>query len=105
MYSDTMKNCLEAIKVTDAQVHAEQLKYDARDGHAEIELYISSKRISYRVRGDAYITSMVKWLQVYLSNSNDISELNLNTFIEEFKLPDNKLRNAILMMELIEQLK
>ncbi|QLE78547.1 hypothetical protein FLM55_01835 [Francisella sp. Scap27] len=105
MYSDTMKDCLEAIKVTDAQVSAEQLKYSVRDGYAEIELYISSKRISYRVKGDPYIIAMVKWLQIYLSNNNGIFKLSLNTFIEKFELPDNKLRNAILMMELVEQLK
>lgn len=104
MYSDIMKDCLETIKVTDAQVSAEQLKYSVRDGYAEIELYISSKRISYRVKGDPYIIAMVKWLQIYLSN-NDTFKLSLNTFIEKFELPDNKLRNAILMMELVEQLK
>lgn len=105
MYTELMKNCLRNICQSDAKVDEDQSMYAVNDAFASIELYTSSNKVSFKVKGDAYITAMVKWLQVRMLAGENISLLTLKTFTKKFNLPENKVRNAALMMELIEQIK
>lgn len=104
MYNRLVKDLLAEISSKDAIILAEHKKYQVSDSFSNIELYVSADSVSFRVFGDAYITAMVKWLQVKLQAKENLDEINLEDLITKFDLPEVKYRNAIQLMDLIEKI-
>ena len=104
MYNQLVKQLLSQTTIEDADILDEQKKYSVSDNFSTIEFYISTSKVSFKVYGDAYIVAMVKWLQLKLQNGDDIDNIDIESLVKEFDLPDVKQRNAIQLMDLIEKI-
>lgn len=104
MYNKLVKNLLAEISSKDAVILAEHKKYEVSDSFSSIELYVSEESISFKVFGDAYITAMVKWLQIKLQAKESFDDITLECLVAKFDLPEVKYRNAIQLMNLIEKI-
>ena len=104
MYNRLVKDLLAEISSKDAVISAEHKKYEVSDSFSSIELYVSADSVSFKVFGDAYMTAMVKWLQIKLQAKESLDEISLEDLIAMFDLPEVKYRNAIQLMNLIEKI-
>ncbi len=105
MYNKLTKDMLSKVCVKDADVYKNQKRYYVNDSFSNIEIYIGESDISYRVQGDAYIVAMTKWLQLKLVRTEYLQDITLEYLVELFDLPEVKFRNAVQVLELIEQIK
>lgn len=104
MYNNLVKKLLAEVSFEDAIILPEQVKYCVIDNFSVIEMYISEKKISFRVYGGAYMLAMIKWLQNKLQHKADIKKISLQELVKEFELPEFEYRNASQIIELIEKI-
>ena len=104
MYNQITKELLSKVCIKDAEINKNQKKYSVKDNFSTIEIYVSNDSVSYRVQGDGYIIAMTKWLQIRLTNNENLKTITLESLVETFDLPEVKLRNAVQILELIEML-
>ena len=102
MYNNLVKDLLSKIKIEDGNIYPEQQKYQVKDSFSVVEVYICDNKVSYRVLGDAYIMAMVKFLQVKLQHKQDLKDITLAKLVMDFDLPEVKYRDALQIIELIE---
>ena len=103
MYNSEVKKMLRLISKEDAVIDSDQIRYSVGDGFSTIDIYVSVNKVSFRVYGDAYVLAMTKWLQLELKNNEDISELSLECLVDKFDIPTNKIRDAVQILDLVEQ--
>lgn len=104
MYNDLVKRLLADIKKEDGCILPGQQKYVVSDNFSTVEIYVLENKVSFRVSGDAYILSMVKWLQLKIQNQEDIKNISLESLVDTFDLPEIKYRNALQIVQLIERI-
>ena len=99
-----VRDMLSKVSIKDTNIYKNQKKYSIHDNFSSIEIYISNSKISYRVKGDVYIIAMTKWLQLMLINNEMLKNITVKNLVKIFNLPQVKIRNAIQIYELVEQI-
>ncbi len=103
MYNDFTKGILKSISINDGAIESNQKLYVILDNFSHVELYIGNK-ISFRVKGDAYLTAMIKWVATAIQDKKNIHNITLEELVNKFAIPEYKIRNAVQIIELIEKI-
>ena len=103
MYNDFTKDMLRNISINDGVIESNQKRYVVSDNFSHVELYIGSE-ISFRVKGDAYLTAMIKWVVTAIRDKKNIYNITLEELVNKFAIPEYKVRNAVQIIELIEKI-
>ena len=102
MYNKNVYKYLSSITEDDSIILENQTIYICDYDYSKLEFYISNKKISFRVLGDAYLTCMAKWLQINILDES-IKNTSIQYLVEIFEIPNNKLINATIILEMIKK--
>ena len=103
MYNKNVYKYLLSITENDSIILENQTVYTCDYDYSKLEFYISNKKVSFRILGDAYLTCMAKWLQKNILNEN-IKNTSIQYLVETFEIPNNKLINATIILEMIKKI-
>lgn len=78
----------------------------AGDYRQQALMYKDERGYHFKVIGSPYLLAMTKWLSMELENNKliHLADSNIRKLQENFNLPDNKRQDALIILQLIEQI-
>lgn len=75
------------------------------DGTAEVAIDPRTRPVRFAVFGSPYLIAMMKWLQHMLTCDRiSLIKYDMKALVAEFDLPEQKRRDAFLILRLIEKI-
>ena len=76
------------------------------EGNQQVVFAISEDKCYFSVIGSPYLMAMSKWLQAVINKGQytSIKDYSIIQLVELFDLPEHKRQDALLILQLIEQL-
>lgn len=109
MISGKVLSLLKSINFQDFQCNGKQVKTIAYAGEdqRQVFIYCNQKNYSFKAIGSPYLLGMTKWIVMQLQNGQlaFLTTLDITKLQYTFDLPAHKRQDALIILQLIEQVK
>lgn len=108
MISEKIRALLKEIRLKDCQYDSQSIQTIARAGELGQQVLIYSDHAHYYFKaiGSPYLLAMTKWLvmQLHDKEMQKLADIDIAKLQQDFDLPTHKRQDALVILQLIEQL-